>query len=245
MSVEPPPTRLERITTVIEKHPAKIIAGVGLTAVGGAAAFFLLGFNYRKDIQEAALLDLVPRGSYVLKSDTPGMLTDQQIRERYIERAVVERDYVLRSPPSPGTSGVAKESWPTEPQSTDLRFTFSNRRPFPAGYDVVTPGMRFSDATRVFPNGKLTQGAYQIRLSEGLFTSILFLPRSQSDADPVISVVAFHISDRGPDVVKLALREFGSLPHRNEVLGSRVVWPDVGGFEVAVATDSYMVSLRD
>jgi hypothetical protein len=105
--------------------------------------------------------------------------------------------------------------------------------------------MTLSEATRLFPGGELTQGAYQADLSSEVFARVIFFPTSQGQSDLVVSMVIFGAKNGSPNLLTAALREFGDLPHRSEMLGTRVVWPNVAGYELAVTKDSYIVALRN
>jgi len=249
MTVPPEtPNRLERATAAVERHPARFIVTAVMVYLSSVVAAFFFGFEWRMKLLEAGPSELVPKGTYVLKSELGEMLSMQQIKERYIEKVTVERDYVPRNE-------LSAESKPPRPSdrpdiskaSHSTRIVFSSRKPFPAGYDMATPGMKFSEAMRLFPGGELRSGSYlvsclRVGCSDQLFSTILFLPVSHTDADPVISTVALNVVEDGPDALAAALQEFGDQPHRSEVLGSRVVWPNLAGFELAAAPDSYMIS---
>jgi hypothetical protein len=91
------PTWLERMATVIERHPAKTLIFGSLGALLTIAGAFGAGFNWHKEVGEAAGMDSVQRGSYVLKSELANYVRTADIAQKYIERSEVQANYLSRT----------------------------------------------------------------------------------------------------------------------------------------------------
>lgn len=157
-----------------------------------------------------------------------------------------------RVAPSPDAPSTRTTNLDADPQSllkaspapfpTPVAFALSRRRPpFPAELDTVLPGkMRLSDARILLPDGDLNPNWYAVELEKGPFDRVVFYWLSD-EPDPVLDVASYRFrDDRSRKAVRAAaLSEFGSVPHHNQVLAERVVWPNIGGNELAIDQMSY------
>lgn len=147
----------------------------------------------------------------------------------------------IQEPPSQ-TNPVENEPHQTKNRSSAPRiFELSDNLPFPRNLDAVKPGMRLSTARSVFPDGEMTSSWYSAPLDSGPFRHIAVFVYGSGE-DPLVDAV--NLQFRNAEAERIALEELfrvlGDMPHRTEMLGERVVWPDVNGYHLAVS-DSYAI----
>ena len=137
------------------------------------------------------------------------------------------------------------DSTPTQPRSSLVpSFKLSpNAVPFPDGYDMAKPGMKLSEARLALPDGELTPGWYSVNIKSALFSKIA-VSYSSDAADPGIDSVMFLFRDSASrqSVLSLVFREFGGVEHRSEALGTRLIWPDLNGFQLTITDSIYDIS---
>jgi hypothetical protein len=177
---------------------------------------FLAGIATYRGILEIAQLAVVPKSKLENVEPSPPSTT-------------TAKDVPINSVDTPGPSPV-----PNVPP----------RSPLPDGYDSVKPGMKLSDAQLAFPGGRLGTASYRVELRSEHFASVTFIAAGHEE-DPPIDLIAFHFkNDTGREsAITTLLQKFGSLPHRRESLGKRLVWPNIGGLELTIDDDSYSVSV--
>jgi hypothetical protein len=125
-----------------------------------------------------------------------------------------------------------------------VAINFSARVPFPENFDQVVPGMKLSEAHVAFPKGRLDTAAYFVKIDVGPFDSVAYR-HSSLGADPVIEAVIFFFRDgpSGQAAMRAVLERFGDIPHESEVMGSRLSWPVINGFQLTLENETYRVTL--
>jgi len=116
--------------------------------------------------------------------------------------------------------------------SSENAIRFSSRTPFPEQLDRILPGMKMSQARLAFPRGRMTTSGYIVEIdSGGPFSQIAFSD-IEGGEDPVIELVilVFRDDDSKRFVRVAAMEKFFNFPHRTELLGVRLIWPEINGF---------------
>lgn len=232
MTDEKPRPKIDRFLDWIHESRVEAMWKLAAGAVTTLFGAFALGFGAYHGILTVAKLDVVPSDSFIRKTE---------LKDRYIERAEVERDYVRREivktpVGAPTAERPVEGGTSTNSEVSNATFEFSDRVPFPKGLDDIRPGMRFSEALRLSPGGRMTNGAYQMKLSHGVLNAAVIFPTSgtESDPDPVIQHIVFVTYKDSAGISNAALQHLGSVKYNSQNLGTRVVWPRIGGFKLDV-----------
>ncbi|MEA2690685.1 MAG: hypothetical protein QOJ16_72 [Acidobacteriota bacterium] len=147
----------------------------------------------------------------------------------------------------PASSAQSKESSTQAPEAQLPAFRISPQfPPFPENFEVIRPGMKLSEARTISPKGQFTlTGVYHVDIDQGQFRSVSYFFNSSEADDPSIYSVLFHFRDDASrqQVFVAVLKQFGSFPHKNQVLGTVLVWPDLRGFQLTIDSSAYRISL--
>jgi hypothetical protein len=136
----------------------------------------------------------------------------------------------------PSLPGIAENS----PTAGSVKF--SAQIPFPENLDQVKPGLRLSEVRAAWPEGQLEASFYVVDLKSGPFSQKManFFTREN---DPSIEDVAFIFRSKESKqaTVASALDRFAQFPHRTEVLGTQLIWPNIDGFELTISDHTYSI----
>ena len=115
------------------------------------------------------------------------------------------------------------------------KISFSHRPPFPDSFDRVVPGMKLSEARAAFPRGQMNSTLYIVEIESGPFSDVAFgfWPTGE---DPLIErvVLSFRDDSSRQSVLQAVLGSFGGAPHQSEVLGTRLLWNNINGYELTL-----------
>jgi hypothetical protein len=113
--------------------------------------------------------------------------------------------------------------------------------PFPEGFDTIRPGMKLSEAKAVLPLGNLRYNIYSLDLKKWPFARATYFLEDGKE-DPKIEFIMFAFIDDKTSraVTAVALREFGAVT-RSELMGQKLAWSKLKGFDVTIDQDGYTI----
>ena len=190
--------------------------------LGTLFAGFMAGIGTYKAILEIAQLEVVSRAKLETLEDD----LDPSIEG-----------------PSSAPSNLVNDRSPNRLQSQPSSFGISDSPPYPEGLDSVKPGMTLSVARSVFPGGEMRSGNYSVSLDSDVFSTLAFSTDGRGP-DPRIEAVHLFLSEEYSvsNFLATLLRELADWPHRTEMLGERLVWPNVNGYQLRFEDGMYTIS---